>query len=96
MKTSQATTLIFALSLGACSAFAPQTFAARRTAHVSQIKMAYELEPEPEGGEEIQAIDSMAGSRMKNMGIVDEKAEDGSDAFSFWMTAEADGQMIKK
>ena len=97
MKTAQAVTSILALSLGTCSAFvSQQAFAARSTAHASQLKMAIDLEAEPEGGEEIEAVDTMAGSRMKNMGIVDKKAEDGSDAFSFWMTAEADGQMIKK
>lgn len=97
MKSFHIKAAINTLLLGVCSAFVhPQAFSFGR-ADVSQLKMAYELEAEPEGGEEIQAIDTMAGSRVKNMGIADGiKAEDGSDAYTFWMTAEADGQMIKK
>lgn len=29
--------------------------------------MAVELKPEPEGGEELTALSTLAGSRMKNM-----------------------------
>lgn len=59
--------------------------------------MAYELKPEPEGGEEIESIDTMNGSRMKNMGLAEGiKDEDGEDAFTYWLSAEADGKMIKE
>jgi hypothetical protein len=34
--------------------------------HLS-LFMAVELKPEPEGGEELKALSSMDGSRMKNM-----------------------------
>lgn len=56
--------------------------------------MAYELVAEPEGGEELQSIDTMADSRMKNMGPNDELKSDDGEVFTFWMTANADGKMI--
>ena len=55
-----------------------------------------DLEPEPEGGEEIAQIDTMPGSRMKNMGLCDEtKSKDGSEVYNFWLSAEAEGKLIK-
>lgn len=54
---------------------------------------AAELEPEPEGGEELTKISSsMQGSRMKNMGP--DGKEEG--VFNFWLTATADGKNVKK
>ena len=59
--------------------------------------MAVELEPEPEGGEEISAINVMEGSRVKNMGECSEtKSENGETVYDFWMTAVADGELVKK
>ena len=92
------TTVFVALALSTCSAFSPthQAFSARTTFSSSQL-MAYELKPEPEGGEEIESIDTMNGSRMKNMGLAEGiKDEDGEDAFTYWLSAEADGKMIKE
>lgn len=58
---------------------------------------AVELEPEPEGGEEIQAVSTMPGSRMKNMGEAPEvKTKDGGTAYKFWLTAQAGGPLIKE
>lgn len=56
--------------------------------------MAYELVAEPEGGEELHSIDTMADSRMKNMGPNDEFKSDDGQVYTFWMTANADGKMI--
>jgi len=64
--------------------------------------MAVELNPEPEGGTELKSLSTMANSRMKNMGIVssddlsnsENEAADG-DVYEFWMTAEAEGALIK-
>ena len=69
---------------------------ARPTISNSQL-MAYELKPEPEGGDVIQSIgDSMPGSIMKNMGPADDvKGEDGPVS-TYWVSTEADGEMIKK
>ena len=53
---------------------------------------AAELIAEPEGGEELTKISSsLPGSRMKNLG-----AEDEEGVFKFWLSATADGGMVKK
>lgn len=78
-----------------CSAFVTQpAFSGRRSALVLN---AVELEPEPEGGEEIQAVSTMPGSRMKNMGeATGVKAKAGAGtAYNFWLTAQADATLIK-
>jgi len=59
--------------------------------------MAYELVAEPEGGEEISAVDTMPNSRMKNMGVHPElksKEDENDPVYTFWLTAEADGKII--
>lgn len=67
-----------------------------RAASPSKMFASYELAPEPEGGTEVTAVSTMANSRMKNMGEdTDLKSEDGT-VYKFWMTASADGSMIKK
>ena len=62
---------------------------------LSQLN-AYELKAEPEGGDEIDAIDTMDGSRMKNMGITTDAKSDDGDVYTFWLTAEASGALVKK
>mmetsp|Transcript_33058 Transcript_33058/g.69571 ORF Transcript_33058/g.69571 Transcript_33058/m.69571 type:complete len:223 (+) Transcript_33058:115-783(+) len=58
----------------------------------STLLRAAELKPEPEGGEELTKISSsMDDSRMKNLG-----AEDEEGVFKFWLSAVADGALIKK
>ena len=61
-------------------------------------QMGVELEPEPEGGEELTPLSTMEGSRVKNMGECAEgsKGEDGETVFDFWLTAIADGGLVKK
>jgi hypothetical protein len=83
-------------SLASCSAFAPQAAFSTKISTVTQLNMAYELKAEPEGGEEIEAIATMDGSRVKNMGATGDKDSDsGDDVYTFWLKAEADGAMIK-
>mmetsp|Transcript_4817 Transcript_4817/g.4588 ORF Transcript_4817/g.4588 Transcript_4817/m.4588 type:complete len:217 (-) Transcript_4817:14-664(-) len=79
--------------LSTCSAFAPQQNMAFN--RLSQLN-AYELKAEPEGGDEIDAIDTMDGSRMKNMGITTDAKSDDGDVYTFWLTAEASGALVKK
>eukprot|EP00559_Dactyliosolen_fragilissimus_P006000 CAMPEP_0184865782 /NCGR_PEP_ID=MMETSP0580-20130426/19052_1 /TAXON_ID=1118495 /ORGANISM="Dactyliosolen fragilissimus" /LENGTH=192 /DNA_ID=CAMNT_0027365101 /DNA_START=102 /DNA_END=680 /DNA_ORIENTATION=+ len=75
----------------------PKQSRARKDYTVSPLLMAVELVAEPEGGEELTAIESMPFCRVKNLGADDEvNSEDGSQVYSFWMTAEADGALIKK
>jgi hypothetical protein len=74
-----------------CSAFVTQPTFSGRSALVLN---AVELEPEPEGGEELQAVSTMPGSRMKNMGASEFKAKDGT-AYNFWLTAQAGAALIK-
>ena len=53
---------------------------------------AAELKPEPEGGEELTKIStSLPNSRMKNLG-----AEDEEDVYKFWLSATADGELVRK
>ncbi len=93
MKLCLATTFALAFS-STCSAFVHhQTFTARST--TSSLMMAYELVAEPEGGEEIQPLDSMPGSKMKNMGAADPVDGEDGDVCTYWLKAEADGEMIK-
>lgn len=63
------------------------------------LNMAVELEPEPVGGEEIEAIQSMANSRVKNMGPVEDdsiKGEDGSTVYNFWLNASVEASLVKE
>ena len=46
----------------------------------ASLFMAVELKPEPEGGDEVTAISTMAGSRLKNMvRRYPNEAEEGSE-----------------
>mmetsp|Transcript_21546 Transcript_21546/g.26013 ORF Transcript_21546/g.26013 Transcript_21546/m.26013 type:complete len:182 (+) Transcript_21546:4-549(+) len=66
-------------------------------ASLSKLGMAVELEPEPEGGDEISAVDdTLPGSRAKNMGEVDDVSSEDGTVYKFWLTAEADGAKIKE
>jgi len=58
---------------------------------------AVELEPEPEGGEEMKpAKSSLPDCRMKKMERVPDVTSDSGDVHKFWMTAVADGTLIKE
>merc|ERR1719424_912954 len=65
----------------------------------------FELVPDPEGGEELTAIKTMVGSRMKNMGeatgltgVRDANSDENEDEtiYEFWLTANVDGKLIKE
>lgn len=93
MKLSIFATLALAAS---CSAFSPAASTTRTTAvSNTQMMMAYELKAEPEGGEEIPSVDTMTGSRMKNMGPDSDTKDKDGDVHIFWTKAVADGKMIK-
>jgi hypothetical protein len=92
MKLSIFATLALAAS---CSAFSPQALTTRVTAISSSQMMAYELKAEPEGGEEIQSVATMTGSKMKNMGADPDTKDANGDVYTFWVKAVADGKMIK-
>mmetsp|Transcript_6902 Transcript_6902/g.7776 ORF Transcript_6902/g.7776 Transcript_6902/m.7776 type:complete len:458 (-) Transcript_6902:12-1385(-) len=64
----------------------------------------YQLIPEPEGGEELTSIKTMADSRMKKMGKATgltgvrtggEDDEDGT-IYQFWLTAKVEGALVKE
>lgn len=88
---------VLALTLSSSYAFTtPRTFTISHR-FGSELSMTYELVAEPEGGEEMVQIDVMDDSRMKNMGLSEDiKSGDGSDVYSFWMTAKAAGSVVKK
>ena len=59
--------------------------------------MAVELVAEPEGGEELTAIAPLEGSRIKQMDEDSElKGENGETVYEFWLTAVANGELVKK
>jgi hypothetical protein len=55
----------------------------------------YELDPEPEGGEILTPRTSIPGCQMKQMDEV-KKSKSGDLAYSFWMSAQAEGALIKE
>ena len=77
------------------SAFvAPSPFRHRVTA--TSLLAAVELEPEPQGGEEIVTQNTVPGCRIKKMAAAPElKSEDG-DVYEFWLTAIAEAAMIQE
>jgi hypothetical protein len=87
---------LFAISLtllSQCStAFVSQPVAVRN----SVILNAAELAPEPEGGEEVTAVKTMEGSRMKDMGAVKGGKNDDGATHKFWLMATAEGVLVKK
>lgn len=63
---------------------------------ITVLRAAVELEPEPEGGDELRAVKTMAGSRMKNMGEASGvKSDSGSTVYTFWLNAKAEGALLK-
>lgn len=57
---------------------------------------AVELTAEPEGGEELEAVKTLEGSRAKNMGEVEGMKNDDGVVYNFWITATAEGALIKE
>jgi len=94
MKIASIATILF----GSAAAFTTTTPFHHETSTVSNTFLkAVELTPEPEGGGELTKVSetSLPGSRMKNMGLVEEDNSDG-DIYNFWLTAVANGDEIKK
>jgi hypothetical protein len=91
-------TLLLAITswlMEASSSFVIKPMASLRK--LSDLKMAQvELMPEPQGGEELTAISTMEGTRMKNMGEVEGmKSEDGT-VYKFWLQTIANGELVKE
>jgi hypothetical protein len=59
------------------------------------LGMAYDMVPEMEGGEEMTPNSSLPSCRMKKMEPLPDIRSDVGPVYKFWMTAEADGTMIK-
>lgn len=59
------------------------------------LGMAYDMVPEPEGGEEMTPKSSMPSCRMKKLEARPDIRSDIGPVSKFWLTAEADGTMIK-
>ena len=100
MKLSGSITLFFLL--GSASAFCPVSNKATLT---TALAGATELVPEPEGGEEIFAVKTLPGSRMKNMGEAEgltgvreeDEGSDGETTYNkYWLTAKVEGSLVKE
>jgi hypothetical protein len=90
------TTLIFAMLVASTAAFVREQPRFIGSTRSLELMAQVELAPEPEGGEEVTAISSMAGSRLKNMGEnSDIKSEDGT-VYKFWLLSEAEASLIKE
>lgn len=76
------------------SAFAPLGVVGSRNSVA--LNAAVELMPEPEGGEELTAVKSMEGSRMKKMGVAEKVKSDDGIVYKFWLQATARGPLIKE
>ena len=78
-----------------CSAFVLRPTVSTKSLP-SAMFMAVELEPEPEGGEELTTGTTMPETRVKKMKeLPDIKSDDGI-ACQFWMKSQADGALIKE
>lgn len=66
------------------------------TKSVMVLNAVVDLKPEPAGGEEIVAVKSMDGSRMKNMGVAEGVKNDDGIVYKFWLMATAQGDLIKE
>lgn len=82
MKVFGITLALAILSQRATNAFVSQSPMAVKA---SSALAAVELVPEPEGGEELVSVKTMAGSRMKNMGEVEGVKEDDGTVYKFWV-----------
>ena len=54
-----------------------------------------ELEPEPEGGEEVSPLKSLEDTKVKNMGEAEGANSDSGTPYNFWMTTVAKGALVK-
>lgn len=63
-----------------------------------QTKALYatnDVKPEPDGGEELTAIKTLEGSRMKKMSESTVMSENGSQVYEFWLSAKVEGELVK-
>ncbi len=81
-----------------CGAFVVQhpTLAVVSTDRRFALGMAYDMVPEAEGGEEMTPNSSLPSCRMKKMEARPDIRSDIGPVSKFWLTAEADGTMIKE
>lgn len=63
---------------------------------ITSLSAKVALEPEPSGGEELAAVTSMAGCRMKDMGPAKDIKSELGTVHQFWMLGEADGSLVKE
>jgi hypothetical protein len=85
--------------LGTATAFCPVS-TSRGPLVSSSLDAAVELVAEPEGGEEILSVKTMAGSRMKKMGEAKgltgfRDAADGT-VYKYWLKAKVEGSLVKE
>lgn len=102
--------IAIAFLLGTATAFAPvakQQQQQQQHATSTALAGSAELVAEPEGGEEIFAVKTMPGSRMKKMGeaegltgVREASGDDGDssdEAISkYWLTAKVEGALVKE
>jgi hypothetical protein len=69
---------------------------ARRLTNSRIMMTEVALVAEPEGGTEMTSSTSIPGCRMKEMRELAEVKSDDGPVFEFWMTAEAEGALIKE
>lgn len=62
----------------------------------SALCMAVELEPEPEGGKELEASATLPGCRVKEMEELPDIKDNKGTVYKFWMTASVEGALIKE
>jgi FKBP-type peptidyl-prolyl cis-trans isomerase (trigger factor) len=74
------------------SAFITKRPASARSLHLQAV----ELKPEPEGGQELTAVKTLDGSRMKNMGEADGVNNDNGPVYKFWLKANVEGVLVKE
>mmetsp|Transcript_87126 Transcript_87126/g.251281 ORF Transcript_87126/g.251281 Transcript_87126/m.251281 type:complete len:216 (-) Transcript_87126:24-671(-) len=89
-----ASAMMLMMAAATVSAFTPQF--PTRTISITTLNAAVELKPEPEGGDELTAVKSMDGSRMKNMGPAEKIKNDDGTVYKFWLKATAKGALIKE
>lgn len=81
------------LLVAECSAFVSKpSFSGRQPLALNAV----ELVPEPEGGEDVPSLKTLDGSRVKNMGEAPGATSEDGTVYSFWITARAEGALIKE
>lgn len=98
MKFFTTSGLAALLLVGSGSAFAPNQNGCLSVP--SALRAAGELVAEPEGGEEISAVKTLPGSRMKNMGPAENltgvREGDDETISKYWLKAKVEGSLIKE